>query len=135
LKIDHREFYWAIRNKSGYLESSILQKIGKIIPYIETRRLCFPKIGQGQVRAGEVVPRFIWLTPELTKRIPKYDDETAWSIWACCNRCQRNQFLPVIINGKPSVACYYCLPPSQYLALGAKPVKKSLIHEALKKFY
>jgi hypothetical protein len=122
------KFSESIHNKGNYSDRVVARKMDPLIADIERRALVFPKeIG---------APKFLWLEPPaIPPRIPKYDDESAWSLWAECQRCQKNKFLPAVMNGKPQVMCYYCLPPKQYPALGAKRVEKSLIHAALKKYY
>lgn len=125
-----QQAFWASLHETGTnTNQSLRRQIRQIIPDIEKRALVFPAAKTGG-------PKFLWLEPPaIPPRIPKYDDGSAWSLWAECQRCQGNKFLPVVMNGKPHVMCYHCLPPKQYTALGAKRVEKSLIHEALKKYY
>jgi hypothetical protein len=105
-----------------------LTQIARIIPDIEARRIAFPARSNSQ----RGVPNFFHLEPQPCN-ISRLSDN--WSLWARCLSCGGNKFLPVEIDGKPHVACYHCLPPSQYRSFGGKPVQKSLIHEALKKYY
>lgn len=112
-----------------------LERVARLIPDIERRKLVFPEIRRGG-KKGMTTPKYVWLEPPAAPpKIPSLALESAWSLWAACVRCGFNQFLPVVIDNKPHVCCYRCTPPSQRRAIGATPVKKSLIHEALKKFY
>lgn len=109
--------------------TNAVPRISQIIPAIERRRLAFPE-------GKNLSPKFLWIDPPFDPPlINRLALASAWSLWATCQFCGDNQFLPVVIDGKPHVACYTCIKPDQYRAIGAVAVKKSLIHEALKKFY
>lgn len=118
-----------LNNTRGKSERWVYTKLSPIIKDIEARKLCFTGLGE--------LPRFLWLEPPKDAPwIPRWVSEEEWSLWACCEKCQRNQFLPVTMNSKPHAMCYYCLPPVHHAGLGAKwDEKKSLITEALKKHY
>ncbi len=116
---------------SGYDANVMLDFLSRLIPDIEARKLVFPIDPGGRVK-GERPPRFMWCDPQPVT-IPRLGK--AWSLWAECSACRGNQFLPVIIDSKEHYACYHCLHPTQYRSVGAQPVKKSLIHEALKQYY
>lgn len=113
------------------ITTRVIPKIARLIPDIESRKLCFPKLKTGP-RKGIITPKYLWLNPEETI-IPRLS--RAWSLWARCGACGNNKFLPVVIDAKPHVACYHCLPPSQHRAIGAVWIKNNLVHEALKKYY
>lgn len=91
-----------------------------VIPKIENREVIFIPGDAFVVRE----PSGQWSVAKLTSR---------WSIDNRCN-CGCNQFLPVMIE-KEYAACYHCIPPSQYPAIGAKLIKRSLIHDAMKNYY
>lgn len=97
-----------------------------LIPAVENRRIVFIKDSPG----------YVWLMPpDLPPRINKLSRIECWSMFARCLSCDGNKFLPVMMGGKEHAACYGCIPPSQYRALGAKPIERSLICEAAKKYY
>lgn len=111
-----------------------LDRVARVINSIEARRLCFLKYGGGG--KDKTLRTFYWLELPVTRPcIRPLDRETAWSLWAYCDRCGSNKFMPIRIQGddRPSVACYSCLPPDQYPSIGAVPAPHSLIHQALKK--
>ncbi len=113
---------------------TILALLGHLIPDIEARKVVFPKIGRGRPKKGEEpTPRYLRLFPLSTPFIPKLSSN--WSLWARCITCGGNKFLPVMIGWTSHAACYHCLPPDQYPSIGAKGIKTSLIHEALKEWY
>lgn len=113
----------------------VIPKIGTAIPEIEERSLVFPRDLRNH-SPGETGTKFLRLKiPADPPAIAKVSPESAWSLWARCLTCGSNKFLPVMIDCKPFVACYHCLPPSQHRTIGATETKKSLIHEALKKYY
>lgn len=123
--------YGRIRSmfKSGTGKRS-LKRIATIIDDVEDRKLCFPNI----IGSHGDIPRYLWLEPEK-KKIGKLVAESFWTLWSRCLSCDHNQFLPMTIDGKPYVACYHCIPPSQYPQIGATRVEKSLIHQDLKNRY
>jgi hypothetical protein len=109
-----------------------------LIPDIERRAVFFPKSKKpGYSKKGEkqiMPPHFLRLEPPaVIPEIPKLCLESAWSLWAKCQACSSNKFLPVTIDEKPHVACYMCNHPSKY-SYGGEVVEKSLIHPALKKY-
>ena len=111
----------------------MLSLLSKLIPDIESRKLCFPAPRPGNIKKGtDRPPKFMWLDPQPVT-IPRLS--SSWSLWAECVACHGNQFLPVFIDQKPHFACYHCIHPTQYQAVGATPVKLSLVHEALKQYY
>lgn len=132
-----KSIHQMLRGRAKATSRPVMEKIARVIPDIESRKLVFPEANKCQAFAGKVLaPRFVWLDlPAINVEISRLSAESAWTLWARCHSCLSNTFLPVAIDGKPHVACYSCLPPSQYRALGATAVKKSLIHEALKKYY
>lgn len=121
--------------RNGRNDKEACHKIGYVIPDIECRKLVFPDTTPSG-KKGVFAPKFLWLEPpNPLPRIPKLDKESAWSLWACCQTCGKNKFLPIIMNAEPHIACYYCIPPHQYRPIGATRVNRSLIHPALKKHY
>ena len=114
-----------LMKRDPLINRGIIQKIGFVIPDIEARKIAFP---------GGTNPRYVSIDPpEVIPHIGKLS--SVWSLWARCATCGDNKFIPVMIDGKEQVACYHCLPPSQFGSIGAREVKKSLIQEALKMFY
>lgn len=117
----------AIHARTPCLDRVVLF-VGATIPDIERRALCFPIQPKFPyyLRAG--IPLFLRLDPPVVAPlIGKLSPESAWSLWARCSSCGDNKFLP----SSGQVACYHCCPPLH----DAAPPKRSLIHEALKKFY
>lgn len=111
-----------------------IDRIGRLIDDIEERKIAFPpRCGVGYRK--DCAPKFLHLEPKGKPLIQKICDESAWSLWARCSTCGGNKFLPISCDGRSRVACYNCFPPSQYPQIGARGVKKSLIHEALKIYY
>ena len=137
--------------KRGVKDS--MKRLAWIIPDINRRALVFLNVGGGERKKGEKMitnPRFLRLEPSSEPpMIPKLCLESSWSLWARCASCGGNQFVPVSfapvklyssappIKHEPSydqVACYNCNHPSRN-NYGGKLVEKSLIHEALKKYF
>lgn len=115
------------------LESG-LKKLQKVIDDIETRALVFPPKNVHYDRSFRW-PLFMRLDPPAEPPlIPSIVARASWSLWARCQTCRRNKFLPVIIDEKPWVACYHCLAPDQHKRVGARMENMSLIYEALKKY-
>lgn len=116
---------------------TIPARLAGVIDRTENRELCFPLRKSGGKKKGESSgPYFLIVERPLSpSKIQKISVEIIWSLHARCVTCSGNKFLPISIDAKPYVACYQCLPPSQFPAIGATRVEKSLIHEALKKFY
>lgn len=103
-----------------------LGKISRLIPEIEARRLCFFRPPSAE--------RFIWIDPPPVRHVERLT--SAWDLSAICAACGCNKFLPVNIRGddKSYAACYSCMPPGQYPAIGAGLLNFSLIHQALKTY-
>lgn len=91
-----------------------------LIPKIENREVIF-------MPGHEVIVRL----PE-EKRIQR-KLSAGWSLDGWCG-CGSNKYLPVMIE-KEYAACFICIPPSQYRAIGATPIKRSLILDAMKNYY
>lgn len=127
----------ALRDYKTAPSNAIMKKIGFLIPKIESRELVFPHVPVGAPRKNEYrAPQYLFIDAPLSTRcISRLSPGSAWALHARCITCRGNKFLPIEIDGKPHVACYQCLPPSQYKSIGATAVDKSLIHEALKVFY
>lgn len=106
-----------------------LPRISRLIPDIEARKLVFPPTKRGKT----TITKFLWLEPPPPPKIGKLSQ--AWSFWACCSSCGGNRFLPIAIDMRPHVACYNCLHPTQYPAIGATRIYRSLIHEVMPSFY
>lgn len=82
-------------------------------------------------RLAVIGGRPIWLEPPASPpRVIRL--ASVWTLYCRCLFCDGNKFLPVQMNGADPIlaACYTCLPPSQYPALGAKPVAYSMIAQA-----
>lgn len=133
---------WALEKVLGYAAHAVMRgmkgtpgrnravlRVGVLIPDIERRALCFPIQPKfPRIHVKNRPPMFLWLTPPpVTPMIGKLSPESAWSLWARCSSCGGNKFLP----RQGQVACYHCCPPP----FDAAPPKRSLIHEALKKYY
>lgn len=124
-----------LQEHPNFSMTNVMPKIAWLIPDIERRALVFPDKIHGDNKTKKTTPSFLWLEPpDPPFRINRLCPESNWSLWARCRFCGSNQFLPVIIDSKPHVACYNCIKPNQHPAIGATLVKKSLIHEALKNF-
>jgi hypothetical protein len=57
--------------------------------------------------------------PEKPPKIHRLSPEEKWSPFVACVSCGGNKWLPVLMDVKPCVVCYTCLPPSQFESLGA----------------
>lgn len=127
----------ALSGRKSHPPEKVLGKIARAIPEIENRAITFPYNHGGLLKNGKRLEmKCIRLDPPDKKRwLSRIAVESAWSIWSHCVICDGNKFLPITLNENPHVACYHCFPPSQYGQIGAREVKKSLIHEALKAFY
>lgn len=135
LGLPHRhDFREVIRPGDRHYTPGMIDRISRIIPKIESRHVCFPHKVMGWRKPGELDTKFIFLEP-VPLGINRICISHNWSLWAFCLSCGNNKFMPVMMNGKKHVACYNCIPPDQYRALGATMEKGSLIHEALKKYY
>lgn len=111
----------------------MLLNIARLIPDIENRKLVFPFQSCVTVKIRGIVPKFLWLEPPAQPpQIRPLTDGGSWSLWARCQVCAGNKFMP-LIGG--DVACWSCIKPSQYRGLRTMADKRSLIHEALKKYY
>lgn len=128
-----------IRNafNGAQMLTRVMGNVSRSISDIENFRLVFPRPHNGRPRKDTPrAPHFIRIPdPPPSISIAKISAREAWTLWARCSTCSGNKFLPIQIDGKRHVACYHCFPPSQYGQIGAREVKKSLIHEALKAFY
>lgn len=111
---------------------SAVARIAPLIPDIEARKLVFPR--RTTPKSGEErAPHFLWLQPPDTPpQIRPYSPQAAWSLWVRCQVCASNKFMPLSCA---EVACWSCIKPSQYAGLGTHMGERSLIHEALKKYY
>lgn len=111
--------------------------LSRLIPLIERRSIIFTWRNIFRAKKGtRGAPRVLFVDPPaFPPRIAKLSKESEWSVWACCGSCGNNQFLPVVMNGAEHVACYHCLPPSQHPSIGAKETSRSLIDEAVRKYY
>lgn len=134
--IERKTFVNMIENKRTYRDVFALKALAPVIISIEKREVCFPEVKNSPLRGAPPIPRLLRVMPrDPVPLISRLSQGSAWSLWATCFNCRNNKFLPIIIDHKPYVACYHCLPPSQYRAIGAAPVMRSLIHEVLRAFY
>lgn len=76
-----------------------------------------------------LIPESDQLCNSLLGRSLNETDE--WSLFSRCRTCGNNRYLPIIMNEENYAACYHCLPPSQYPALGAVRQDGSLLLYAL----
>ena len=58
-------------------------------------------------------------------------DEGEWFLTSRCQKCAKNQYLPIILNDENYAACYHCIPPKEYKSLGAISQDGSLLRYAL----
>lgn len=112
-----------------------LDRISRLINDIESRKICFPRHKIKWYRGFRAVKFLLFNHPVPLPQINRMALESLWCIWSVCRDCGGNKFMPVFYNGKPHVACYRCIPSHQFPGLGIKRVEKSLMHEALKKYY
>lgn len=117
--------------------AGLLDAVARVIPDIEARLLIFPVIGRGKPRGDERrPPRFLWtVAPAAQLYIRRLSPLSGWTLHAKCASCGGNRFLPVGMGNGSCVACYQCLPPNQYYALGATPMNVSLIMRAARRYY
>lgn len=108
-----------------------VRKISHLIPKILSREIIFLSC-KGRKPNGLKVTPFLWILdhPHTIQRLCKVQH---WSIKAKCASCGDYKFLPVAMNGETHVACYHCIPPSQYKSIGAQLIERSLINDAGKK--
>lgn len=118
--LDHAVGFRAFRSMKDEPSTNAWKALEKVIPKIEDRTIIF-------MPSSKMIVRDSFMRTALKKLSPH------WSIDGRC-ACGSNQYLPVMLE-KEYYACYHCIPPSQYPALGAKPVDRSLIHDAMKNYY
>lgn len=109
---------------------ALVQRIAELMKKLDKREIVFYRGNAGKAA------QFCWLTPpQFCPFIKPFCLEEEWSLFARCTTCANNKFMPITTNGenKNYAACYCCIPPSQYKALGVKLTKKSLLLEALAK--
>lgn len=134
LNISSHHFGNCLHHRKGCNDLTLFRKMSFVIPDIEMRKLVFPDTTSTGKKG--TIPKFLRLEPpEPYPCIPKIDKAAAWSLWARCQTCHGNKFLPMMMNGQAHVACYYCVPPHQYAPIGATRVNRSLIGPDLKKYY
>lgn len=61
--------------------------------------------------------------------------ESVWSLGSRCQACGGKRFLPVSCGGASWVACYNCMPPEQWPAIGAVVRPVELIAQELRVVY
>lgn len=127
--------------KSECMTDNSFRQLANVIDPIENRIVCFPirKLNNLNNMTGgdrNARRRPILVYPEvLNREISKLSLFSSWSLHARCLSCKGNKFLPVRIDGREHVACYCCIPPSQYKTIRAVSLKVKLIDEELKKYY
>jgi len=98
-------------------------KLARLIPEIERRAVIFTK-----AKYRKPAQIYVSEPPKLAPKIKKIS--SVWSLYATCLSCGDNQFLPVMME-KPYVACYHCIDPKEYKALGGRLIDESIITTAL----
>lgn len=117
------------------LNSKYWGLMAKLILDIEARKIAFPMSRQKHIKA-ENQPYYVALDlPAEPPRIYKISRLEFWSLFARCNTCGGNKFLPSKVHGVQHALCYSCIPPDQHYAVGGVEQDYSLTHEALKRYY
>lgn len=118
---DHHRMHDLITAKYINPQNELIKKCTRLTKMIEKREVVFIE------RAGHVFLR----PPEFCHHIPKYCLMESWSLFARCQTCTDNKFLSVLNGDAEMVACFNCIPPSQFSAIGVKLSKRKLIEEAI----
>ena len=120
---------------SQEISQPLCAKMTRFIPEIEERRVVWSDL-QSTLQYGRGRGKTVVLYLEPPKNVvvmPRLFPRAGWDIFVACSSCRSRKWLPVETDGKPFVACYTCLPPSQYAALGLVPSKDKLIREFVRK--
>lgn len=121
------------RGKYHYKRYPMCDKIAALKRKIDNREIVFYPDTSRRYDIHRRPAFACFLVP--IKPEPRLDpliSEAEWSLFARCKQCGKNQFMPIKMNGNDHAACYRCIPPSQYKAMGATLAGKILIMEALK---
>jgi hypothetical protein len=114
----------AFKKRTPYAWSDeAVGKLGRLIPEIERRAVIFSK--RAYKRPAAI---YVSEPPRIAPQIKKIS--TTWSLYATCLSCGDNQFLPIMME-RAYVACYNCIHPSEYKALGGRLIDESIITTAL----
>lgn len=113
------------------LSATRAAKFTQIIDDVENRRVVWGVLetiigkGRGRTAAVYVDPP----SPKINYGLFRVSPRSTWSPHAHCVHCGSRKWLAIDYDGKPQIACYTCLPPSQYASLGFVASKKPLIRE------
>jgi hypothetical protein len=114
---------WDIFSTDVMPKHETLEKLEATIKRIENREVVwYRKPGQEYVYAHLDVRK-------IRPRRAKLSTNNGFDVFSICASCQSNKWVPVKIDGKEHIVCYSCLPPNQWLALGATGVKRSLVKD------
>lgn len=140
-----RESVVVTRGPANPWYPKILERVARVVPDIEARRLVFPSpadvgmneaSGMTDLFGRKPAPKFLWMdVPEEPPALKRLATRSAWTLFSCCASCQGNQWLPLQLGGKEHVACYHCVAPEEFKSLGGRPQKFSLVHQALRDYY
>lgn len=123
-----RTLMYAMRNKSGAngeerkkIDRGISERtcamLAPVIAAVENGRLKF--VGGLPVWRIEPAPR----PAPLPKLVLRED----WRDWTLCRSCGGNRWAPVAIFAREHAACWFCIPPDQWPALGAVKSEHQLV--------